>query len=187
MFCAKCGKELPEGAKVCPNCGEKIEKDITFADVKAYAGQKAQQAAVTIQDKAKQASASVQSKYQEFKEEQKERVAEEKRKETLFYQSQMMQNSQAGQGDVPVNMPMNMYSNMPIQIPAEYKPISMWGYFGYQLLFMIPLIGFILLLVFALGGTQNKNLKNYARSYFCTAILVVFVIIMIVLIKAASR
>lgn len=33
-------------------------------------------------------------------------------------------------------------------LPYEYKPISMWGYFGYEILFSIPFIGFILLLVF---------------------------------------
>ena len=52
-----------------------------------------------------------------------------------------------------------------VQIPPEYKPLSMWGYFGYQILFAIPLIGFILLLVFALGGTRNINLRNFARYY----------------------
>lgn len=56
-------------------------------------------------------------------------------------------------------------------IPSEYQPISMWGYFGYQLLFAIPCVGFICLLVFAFGGTQNKNLKNFARSYFCMFII----------------
>lgn len=58
-------------------------------------------------------------------------------------------------------------------IPSEYKPITMWGYFGYELLFSIPCIGLILLLVFAFGGTQNVNLKNFARSYFCFLIVVV--------------
>ena len=56
-------------------------------------------------------------------------------------------------------------------IPAQYKPISAWGYFGYQLLFGIPLVGFIFLCVFALGGTENVNLKNYARSYFCAFLI----------------
>jgi len=56
-------------------------------------------------------------------------------------------------------------------IPEEYKPISAWGYFGYQLLFSIPCIGFIVLCVFALGGTKNINLKNFARSYFCVLLL----------------
>ena len=54
-----------------------------------------------------------------------------------------------------------------INIPDNYKPISMWGYFGYEILFSIPFIGIILLLVFSFGGTKNVNLKNFARSYFC--------------------
>ena len=63
-------------------------------------------------------------------------------------------------------------------IPSEYTPITMWGYFGYSFLFSIPLIGFIITCVFAFGGTSNVNLKNYARSMFCWLIifLVVFVI-----------
>ena len=54
----------------------------------------------------------------------------------------------------------------------EFKPITMWGYFGYELLFSIPLVGFILLIVFSTGGTRNVNLKNFARSYFCYYIIV---------------
>ena len=63
-------------------------------------------------------------------------------------------------------------------LPEEYRPISMWGYFGYQILFSIPCVGFIALLIFAFGGTKNDNLKNFARSYFCfTIILVVLVVL----------
>lgn len=61
-------------------------------------------------------------------------------------------------------------NNEPV-IPPEYQPISMWGYFGYQLLFAIPCIGFIILIIFSFGGTNNINLKNYARSYFCLFII----------------
>ncbi len=57
-------------------------------------------------------------------------------------------------------------------MPSEYKPISMWGYFGYELLFSIPVVGFIVLLVFAFGGSGNVNVKNFARSYFCLFILI---------------
>ncbi len=59
-------------------------------------------------------------------------------------------------------------------IPPEYKPISMWGYFGYELLFSIPFIGFIVLIVFAISA-RNINLRNFARSYFC--FLIIFLII----------
>lgn len=68
--------------------------------------------------------------------------------------------------------------NTNTNLPEEYRPISMWGYFGYQILFSIPCVGFIALLIFAFGGTKNVNLKNFARSYFCfTIILVVLVVL----------
>ncbi len=70
-------------------------------------------------------------------------------------------------------------------IPEEYRPISMWGYFGYQLLFSIPCVGFILLLVFALGGTKNVNLKNFARSYFCYFIIVAIIVAVLIFSGAA--
>lgn len=62
-------------------------------------------------------------------------------------------------------------------LPEAYRPISMWGYFGYQILFAIPLIGFIFLLIYALGGTSNINLRNFARSYFCALIIVLVIIL----------
>ena len=63
-------------------------------------------------------------------------------------------------------------------LPEEYRPISMWGYFGYQILFSIPCVGFIALLIFAFGGTKNVNLKNFARSYFCFTIILVVLIVL---------
>ena len=72
-----------------------------------------------------------------------------------------------------------MANNIPDNIPEEYRPISMWGYFGYELLFSIPCIGFILLIVFSLGGTKNVNLRNFARSYFCFLIIVVILILIL--------
>lgn len=64
-------------------------------------------------------------------------------------------------------------------IPEEYRPINMWGYFGYQILFAIPCVGLIMLLVFSFGGTKNKNLKNFARSYFCMLIIGVILVAII--------
>lgn len=71
-------------------------------------------------------------------------------------------------------------------IPEEYRPISMWGYFGYELLFSIPCIGFVLLLVFAFGGTQNKNVRNFARSYFCYYIIIAIILVVIMMLLGGS-
>ena len=56
-------------------------------------------------------------------------------------------------------------------IPEEYTPISMWGYFGYSLLFSIPIVGLVCIIVFSFGGSGNINLRNFARSYFCWLII----------------
>ena len=69
-------------------------------------------------------------------------------------------------------------------VPSEYKPISMWGYFGYEILFSIPVIGFIFLIVFAFAS-GNRNVKNFARSYFCMFILGIVVTIVLVAIAFA--
>ena len=76
----------------------------------------------------------------------------------------------------------------PESLPEEYRPISMWGYFGYELLFAIPLVGFILLLVFSFGGTRNVNLRNFARSYFCALLvgLILSVIMFTILASTGS-
>ena len=77
------------------------------------------------------------------------------------------------------------YTTKTVNIPEEYKPISMWGYFGYELLFSIPYVGFILLLVFAFGGTKNVNLKNFARSYFCYFIIAAAITVIVITIMIA--
>lgn len=65
-------------------------------------------------------------------------------------------------------------------IPSEYKPLGAWAYVGYELLFSIPLIGFILLIVFALNN-DNINRRNFARSYFCVYIILVVLLIILLL------
>ncbi|MBO5450323.1 MAG: hypothetical protein J6A11_02125 [Lachnospiraceae bacterium] len=71
-------------------------------------------------------------------------------------------------------------------IPEDYRPISMWGYFGYELLFSIPCVGLILLIVFSFGGTKNVNLRNFARSYFCYMILVFIIVALFVLLGGTA-
>ena len=62
-------------------------------------------------------------------------------------------------------------------IPSEYRPLSPWAYFGYGILFNIPVIGFILLIIFSLDNS-NINRRNYARSYWCIYILIIILIVL---------
>ena len=66
-------------------------------------------------------------------------------------------------------------------IPDRYKPLSPWAYIGYQMLFNIPVVGIILLIIFALGGAKNINLRNFARSYFCIYIIVIVAFLVLLL------
>ena len=81
----------------------------------------------------------------------------------------------------PVTNTTNNYNNYNnnVNIPPEYKPISMWGYIGYNFLFAIPLVGFILMIVFSCGGANNINVRNYARSYLCIIIICTIITIAI--------
>ena len=65
----------------------------------------------------------------------------------------------------------------------RFRPMSPWGYFGYSLLFSIPLIGLILLIVFSLNN-ENINRRNYARSFFI-GVLIAAVILLILTLTGA--
>lgn len=99
-------------------------------------------------------------------------------------QPQMNQTMQQPVYTQPVyTQPTPQYVNHSPSIPPEYKPISAWGYIGYNILFAIPLVGFILMLVFSFGGTSNINLRNYARSFLCLILLgiIIFVVIFLLM------
>ena len=62
-----------------------------------------------------------------------------------------------------------MYDNL----PPELRPLSPWAYFGYEILYAIPLIGWIFLVCHALAA-QNVNKRNFARSFFVIYVLIAF-------------
>ena len=71
------------------------------------------------------------------------------------------------------------------RIPPEYKPLSAWAYAGWQLLFAIPFVGFVLLVVMSFAP-RNKNLKSFARSHWCLALIGLAVAAIAVVIAIAA-
>ena len=70
---------------------------------------------------------------------------------------------------------MNRYEKDEIsRLPSKYRPMGAWSYFGYQILFALPIIGWIALLICALSGS-NICRRSFARSYFCGVIIVVII------------
>ena len=77
------------------------------------------------------------------------------------------------QGQTAYQPPVN-YGYQPVSpemLPPQYRPLSAWAYFGYSVLFSIPLVGFVCLIIFSFNDS-NINRRSYARSYWIVFILV---------------
>ena len=71
---------------------------------------------------------------------------------------------------------MNSYEKDEIRmLPSQYRPLGAWSYFGYSILFSLPLIGFIALLICAFSDS-NIVRRSFARSYFCSFLVVLIVL-----------
>lgn len=55
--------------------------------------------------------------------------------------------------------------------PMEEKAPSMWVFFGFMLLFAIPIVGFIAALVMSFS-LKSKTLKNYSRASVVYSVVV---------------
>lgn len=65
-------------------------------------------------------------------------------------------------------------NNMYVQTPLTNVPITPLGYIGYSILFLLPFLGLILAIVFALSS-NNINVKNYAKSYIIGIIIAIII------------
>ena len=71
-------------------------------------------------------------------------------------------------------------------IPEAYKPLGAWAFFGWTLLFNLPMVGWIITIVFACGVSSRKNLTNYARSIiimwgFAALVAIIYFVMMFAL------
>ena len=62
-------------------------------------------------------------------------------------------------------------------LPPEYRPLGAWAYFGYTILFSIPLVGLICLIVFSVSR-GNINRRNFARSFWCVYVLAAILLLL---------
>ena len=60
----------------------------------------------------------------------------------------------------------------------QYRLLSPWAYVGYGILFTLPVIGWILAIVFALND-DSLNRRNVARGYWCGVLVAVIVAVIL--------
>lgn len=56
-------------------------------------------------------------------------------------------------------------------LPAQFRVLSPWAYFGLQILYSIPIVGFIFLMIHTFSS-GNLNRRSFARSYWCGLLIV---------------
>lgn len=151
MNCPTCYSDIPDGTKFCPFCGSATTQNDSSEQSPAYSSGANYQTAYSQQD--------YQQNYQQP------------------YTYPSYPSAPAG-GYAPAAPAATTIT--PDQLPPQYRPISAWGYFGYTLLFSLPVAGFVLLIVFSCSSA-NINRRNFARSYFC-ALLIVGIIAAIALV-----
>ena len=157
MFCPKCGTEVSNDKAFCPECGNPLKSQAQ----QASGGQ--QTAGAQQASEGQQTAGAAQN---------------------FGAQQQSWQATGAQNGARP--HPQVQFQSDTVVLPDEYKPISMWGYFGYEILFSIPIVGFIVLIVLSING-KNQNVKNFARSYFCfTIIVLILLVILLVTVVGAG-
>lgn len=188
MYCSKCGAKIKEGAAFCGECGASLQN---YPPVQEKAGCETK---VTMSQENFTASGQAAGKTanpgsQFYGTQGGQNAGQESRR---YEQPQPQPRPQPQPQPMAYGMGNQaFYNNYNIPIKnydpsKDYTPISMWGYFGYKILFAIPILGFILILIFSFGGTRNVNLRNFARSTFCLFIILIVVALLIFLIAALA-
>ena len=170
MKCFKCGTENTEGNAFCMNCGSPLGAQDSGQDegktvAADYASSSGQPSPVNQFTPPAQPA-------------RPEQYVQPSQPEQYNQPSQPAQYSQPNyyqQAPQP-QPPVTVYNNVTNQeqIPPQYRPLSPWAYFGYMLLFSIPIVGFIMLIIFSFSDA-NINRRNFARSYFCAFIVALII------------
>jgi hypothetical protein len=186
MFCENCGSPLPEDSKFCLSCGAKVAGTGPVQEAAAAAE------AVQI-DEAPAADAVVRTEQQESPAEPVKYEPQPKPVEPAVQPSQAQPVPQTGpdfhsQPQPAPQFEPNRYTQPqsapqtqtyqqpagPVSQPAAVKtekPLPVWKFIGMMLLSAIPVIGFIMILVWSFGSSWNKNTRNYARAVLILGII----------------
>ncbi len=65
------------------------------------------------------------------------------------------------------------------QLPEKYRPLGPWGYWGWTIIYSFPIVGFIFMIINSFR-TSNIARRNHARSFFCTYVVILILVLVTV-------
>ena len=166
ITCPKCGAQQSDGALFCTECGTALPQQAPGTS----GGYEFPFAAPGTQQTGPARSGSNPSGY-----------GQSGYSQPVYGQSGAARPAQSAYTSAPPHREMTADD-----LPPQFKPLSAWAYFGYSLLFNIPIVGFICMIIFACGGTQNVNLRSYARSFFCWLVIALILILILSIVGVSA-
>lgn len=68
----------------------------------------------------------------------------------------------------------------PAAEPEEQGPMSLGGYLASLLVYMIPVVGFVVMLIWSLGGTRSEARARLSQAYLIRKLLTGVLVLLIV-------
>lgn len=161
MVCSNCGTDNKETARFCKYCGSKLNLKRTCPACGNIAGENAKFCkkcgTKLLNDSYKNAAPNTGAG-------QSQQHLHQHTAAYNTYNSYRAANNGFSENDLPV----------------QYRPLSAWAYFGWSMLFTCVPFGWIVAIVFAVGKTDNINLRNFARSMFCFLVVIGIILLLFI-------
>lgn len=193
MICTNCGVQLPEDAKFCVNCGAKAE-----AAGNADTAQEETAAAVDVAEAEAEAVSNAEGSETAQAQEQQAVTSDMPQAGPVQPEARPEPEKQpaetaAAQPSPQAGPAQTQYQQAPKQpvpqadepartiIIEKTGPLSFWKFLGILFLTSIPVVGFIMILVWSFVNSFNKNTRNYARAVFVLGLIYTVALIAVII------